>query len=74
MDPVTMGYEVCKTMEADAAVGYTAFIPGTSGNVTIHDKRGNVTTFPVVAGQLYPIYVARLGSATTTATGIVGLA
>lgn len=74
MNPITLGYEIVRTITPDTPVGFTGFIPGSAGNVTIEDRRGVQTTFPVLAGVLYPIYVARLVSATTTATGIVGVA
>ena len=46
---------------------------GGAGALTLRDARGEDTTFIVQAGAILPIRPTRIVSATTTATGIVGL-
>lgn len=48
---------------------------GTTGNLAVQFEAGGTTvTFPdVLAGQIYPIRVARIMSTGTTASGIVAL-
>jgi len=57
----------------DFTVKPRAVLIGGAGALTLRDARGEDTTFIVQAGAILPIRPTRIVSATTTATGIVGL-
>ena len=72
---LTAGSDVFKALPQDENLQPKPrglFIGG-AGNLTIRDARGEDITIAVQAGAILPIRPSRVVSATTTATGIVGL-
>jgi len=72
---LTAGSDVFKALpqDEDLQPKPRGVFVGGAGNLTIRDARGEDTTFIVQDGAILPVRPTRIVSATTTATGIVGL-
>lgn len=62
------------TASDSTIVNFRSLYVGTTGNVAVTMKNGQVVTFPgVPAGMILPIVVTKVMATNTTASNIVGL-
>lgn len=58
---------------ADPAGPFAGFFTGSGGNVKVQTRSGAVTLTSLPAGVIVPLWVSRIWSTGTTATGVLGM-
>ena len=50
-----------------------ALFVGGSGDVALEDRTGSITVWPIIGGQILPVWPLRVRATATTATNIIAL-